>query len=329
MTANKMQEDQEPQLDALTLYKNKPEHLRSMLFRVEKIVLSILGQAQKPMLVNNIRDAYIDRVFYNIVKNLYLDHYYFKIHDMLTNYYKRMALSRTPEEQQLEKSEALNAQDAYERAILLLDSITFRPAAVKEKVLTWLYKDLIFNKKIRKVPFFIGNNTIKSYAEDLERMGVVESRPLGTKPSFYLNGEFNSRWLDERKAMEAKIKEHPEESFSTEDLIFYGLENALLARRIEIAEDVYNKLEPLIFANNATAVKQQVEGLIKKFEVSMGISFDEYTKTDRLFSPTSILTFDNPQAYEFLQLNLVLLVKYEAEFNKILNTRTRNNQKPH
>jgi hypothetical protein len=319
----------ELQIDGLKLYANRPDQLISTLFRTEKIILSILGIAEKPLQINGIREAYIDRIFYNIAKNLYLDSRYRLAYKLLSG----LKHPDTPNPFQISTGYPAGSEDAKRAERVeemddigsrVLDGYVHQPAKVKEKIITWFYRDVIYKKKIRKVPFLIWNGTIKKYVEDLERMALVESRLKETLPTYYLNGEFGAKWLKQRRIMENRIRAKPEENYSIEELVFYGLENALLDVRIQVIDEILTKLIEL---GNSIKSKEDIKAnttrineLSDKFERIMGgeARMNEYSKSDQLFRPTLISTLEDTKPITALFLAKVLLGKNEEELRKLV-----------
>lgn len=250
----------QPQLTAVREFAKSPEQLISTLFRREKVIVSILGEAEKPLLLNDIRRIYVGRVFANVAKTI-------KLHGLVLGIQHETTRLGRPQNRWRTAASETGIDHSRETTDFLSLYLQVDTAA-KIRLLTAIYKILNAGRKVRKVPILPQPATLKKQLADLmsDYLRLVEVRPSqSTKPAYYLAGWFHTGWHAQRTVLETKLKESPFTKWSEDELVFYGLENELLDARIKAAGDLYGKfcVQPKELVKHAPTLKREGEAFLQ------------------------------------------------------------------
>ena len=169
------------------------------------------------MLVDTIRDRWIDRIFENLAYNM----------EMI---FKGKYMALLFEGQGAEKlPPTLN--EPYPLLKQMGRSTPFKAAIISS-----MYHEVLLKK--RKVPLLIGGPTIQRLLDDAKDLfsDMIEVRPVSdarAKQGYYLNPEFYREWKKNAAALAERIAEDPFADKTRDGVLLYGLENLVARKRAE------------------------------------------------------------------------------------------------
>lgn len=214
-------------LDALAAMKSNPERLIAAIQPREAVIVSILAESGTVMLVDTIRDRWIDRIFANMAYNI----------EAMRKAWCLMKL--------LAGKDIGEVPEPVRTPFLWLDHLDI---ATKSKGVVIADVFHRFAPDSRKVPLLIGGPTIQSFLENTMSTfgGMVASRPVAdarAKRGYYLDPEFYCAWKANAEALARKIAENPFRVTYRDGLQLYGLENAASKARLEAVKRYLERAE--------------------------------------------------------------------------------------
>ncbi len=208
-------------IDGLKLLKENPGRLKSALLDREKVIISILGEKGGVMVVDRIKDRYINKVLENLIANMRLFSTLGKLVTAMN------ATEKTADDDLRAITALLPGEDAFLEMLNRLGNLAGDTA---ERALGIAYHTLFPDR--RKVPLLIGGYTVQKMLDGLAGayVHVVETRELADKRAsrgYYLNSDFYADWLEQGgKAMADAIR-NPFLEHAEYDATFYGIESRI------------------------------------------------------------------------------------------------------
>ena len=253
----------------------------------EKIVLACLGNANKPLLVEEAKAAYLTRVLQNIALNVEYIAY-------MDNYETFMRSGKGHNYSFVNQTDLREIINRYTEQLHPAITTFFLPH--KEDALRNF--DTTNNPKPNKrSKLVISSRDIKFILEDRLR-SYVSSRDVGKenktlkKYAYYIKPAVYSGWHLERETIRMQINTKPFVSYDIQRLILFGLDDYLLSKRIEVARRVIMEMER---TTKDKAVKMKNEDIVSSTAIVSFIGNSHIASTETLIIPiveelTPILT---------------------------------------
>ncbi len=207
-------EERGASIDALKVYRENPNKLIHTMTARESNIISILALYGKPMTIEQIRDAYVARVFRNMMLNIRLQHIEMMLQTAEAARYSRRA-----------NSNLLNGMELAMKTPGIMGLEDMRQMQITLGV---MYRIAYPNKK--RVTLLIGRETIAAVITSIEAFykNLLSSRPMGDARAgkgYYIDVDLYSAWQENRERIRKVVLDDPFEEKYADKLLFYGLEN--------------------------------------------------------------------------------------------------------
>ncbi len=235
---------EDKRIDALaklkTIIFERPPHSNELVSELEQreaMIISILCIAGRPMLVEKIREAYIDKVFEYVA---YTADFISKTHHLAMEIYKRNKLIT------LDKIE-VPPKNPYAD---MLTPYAHLDTKGKATILSNFYHK--YNPGIRKVPLLIGAVTVQDTLNNLAVFykNLIETRPSSdgrAKELYYVNSRFLAEWRRQTAEADTEVSAKVTVSVAGADTqIFSGLRTMRLQAAIQLVDDMTLRLDDLL-----------------------------------------------------------------------------------
>jgi len=221
----------------LQRFDTEPQEFISGLFDTERTTIAILGESTNPLMPNQIRNEFIDRIVDNLRLNM------------------KSMLKQIEYEKVTIKGENMDIIQKVGELLMGLNELDLKgkKPAEKAKYLGGLFKKTPESKKTRLqlIPSFDYFNGLMG---GLEAIGILEPRPSPDDRAqwvYSLKGKFYDKWETTSKRYLAGFpKEYvkdrhynPITSINNKEAAFYGLTNKLLEYDIALYEEQINHVK--------------------------------------------------------------------------------------
>ena len=218
-------------MDALQAMKERPEKLIRSLSVREAVLISTLASAGKAMILDEIRNEYLDRVLQNIFLN-----YHF-----ILEFNAMEVFAGAPDARKQREEIALTMKD-YEHDLGTTTPVT---------ALTILYVAAL--PETKKRPLIIGGATVQKALEDMMTFykNVIEKRTMKdarTSGGYYINDEFYTFWEKGMRQKEKAMVDEARLNVPSIEAIFYGLENGVMSQKLADVKEMKERFRRMFEA---------------------------------------------------------------------------------
>ncbi len=212
-------------VNATALLKGgRPDDVIATMRPRERLILSSLGMARRVMLIEEIRDFHIGRLYESFAYNIELG---LKIRILLREIAYALNSGLVKEHGSIEEIRK-------EPWLGFMEEQLYADTETKEKTLSFLFH--YYHPELRKVPILIGGPTIQrilngmKYVFNVVNFREVPDRRAGN--AYSMSRSFYTEWSKKRGELLDRINTDPTGFVQWDTLVFYGLDNEMLKLRI-------------------------------------------------------------------------------------------------